>query len=295
MKIAAIATRDQGVVARRELLDAGLSSSGIGRRVKRGLLIPEYEGVYRVGHQAPSQESSYMAATKAGGPGTYIARRAAGHALGLVKGKAPKPEVISARELTIPRLKSTRCRTLRREDTGLWKGIPITSPARTLVDLAPLLSTAALARACHEAGVLHDTTPRQVEHVLARVPNAKGATKLRAILTGDEQVKLSELERAFFDLLRAEGLPLPITNRRAGSKRVDCRWPDHKLTVELNSFRFHNSRHSWEGDYRREREARGRGDEFRRFTWADVFEDPAYMLGELRELLRTKTRRGHRA
>ncbi len=128
MKIAAIATRDQGVVARRELLDAGLSSSGIGRRVKRGLLIPEYDGVYRVGHQAPSQESSYMAATKAGGPGTYIARQAAGHALGLVKGKAPRPEVVSARQLTIPRLKSTRCQTLRPEDTGLWKASP--SPAQ---------------------------------------------------------------------------------------------------------------------------------------------------------------------
>ena len=71
----------------------------------------------------------------------------------------------------------------------------------------------------------------------------------------------------------------------AGTKRVDCRWPAHRLTVELNSFSFHNSRHSWEGDYQREREARGRGDEFRRFTWADVFEKPGYMLGELRKLL----------
>ncbi len=103
-KIAVIATRDHGVVARRELLDAGLSSSAIGRRVAKGALIPEYDGVYRVGHRAPSQEASYMAATKAGGPGTYIANRAAAHALGLVKGRPPKPDVVSRRELDIPGL-----------------------------------------------------------------------------------------------------------------------------------------------------------------------------------------------
>ena len=86
--------------------------------------------------------------------------------------------------------------------------------------------------------------------------------------------------------LKAAGLPLPVTNKPAGNKRVDCRWPEQRLTVELNSYRFHNSRHSWEGDYRREREARARGDEFRRFTWADVFEEQSYMVRELRHLLR---------
>ncbi len=120
---------------------------------------------------------------------------------------------------------------------------------------------------------------------MQRKANVKGVARLRAILTGSEPVALSKLERAFLALLRAEGLPLPIANKPAGTKRVDCRWPDHRLTVELNSFRFHNSRHSWEGDYRREREARARGEEFRRFTWADVVEDPAYMLCDLRDLL----------
>ncbi len=143
--------------------------------------------------------------------------------------------------------------------------------------------------------MLHGTTPRQVEDVLARVPNAKGAAKLRAVLTGEEQVKLSRLEHAFFDVLRAEN----CRSQSPTSERAPSAWtaagPTTDSRFELNSFRFHNSRQSWEGDYRREREARGRGDEFRRFTWADVFEDRRYMLGELHELLRTKTRRGHRA
>ncbi len=70
-----------------------------------------------------------------------------------------------------------------------------------------------------------------------------------------------------------------------GSKYVDCRWEDPPLTVELDSYRFHNTRHSWEQDNRRRREARARGDKFCRYTWADVFEDRAPMLDELGLLL----------
>jgi hypothetical protein len=166
------------------------------------------------------------------------------------------------------------------------RGIPITTVPRTLVDLAAILSLDALARACHEAGVLYDTTPGQVEAVLAKRPNAKGASELRAVLHGDVHVTLSKLERAFLNRLREVGLPLPQTNKRAHGRRVDCRWPDRRLTVELDSYRYHSSRHAWEQDRRREREARARGDEFRRYTYGDVLERPRLMLAELRALLR---------
>ncbi len=282
-----LATRAHGNVTRRELLAAGVSSDQIRGRLEKGSLIPQYEGVYRVGHAAPSREAWYMGATKAGGDGAFISSRPAGHALGLVKGEVPEPEVVCRRELDITGLKSTRCRKLIREDTMRWKGIPITSPPRTLVDLAAVLSAEALARACHEAGVKYGTKPRHVEAVLKRKPNAPGAAKLRAIIAGDQKITLSKLERAFLHVLKEAELPLPQTNVVSGTRRVDCRWPAHRLTVELNSFRFHNSRYSWEGDYRREREARDRGDEFRRFSWGDVFERPDYLLREMRKLLPT--------
>ena len=96
---------------------------------------------------------------------------------------------------------------------------------------------------------------------------------------------LSELERLFLALLREHGLPLPVTNRLTGAFYVDCRWPDHSVTVELLSYGFHNSRHSWEKDHRRPRDARRRGDRFRTYTWTDVVEDPRDMLRELHELL----------
>ena len=69
------------------------------------------------------------------------------------------------------------------------------------------------------------------------------------------------------------------------SRRVDCRWLDHRLTVELDSYRYHRSRHAWELDRRREREAHARGDAFRRYTHDDVFEQPKPMLAELERLL----------
>ena len=120
-----------------------------------------------------------------------------------------------------------------------------------------------------------------MEAVLARRPTNPGARKLRHIIRGDAHVTLSKLEAHFLELLRNEGLPLPVTNREASGRRVDCRWPEHRLTVELDGYRFHNSRHSWEQDRHREREARARGDDFRRYTWGDVEEDPTLMLRDL--------------
>ena len=105
------------------------------------------------------------------------------------------------------------------------------------------------------------------------------------MLTGDTRVTLSALERRFLALVREHRLPLPRTNRVAGAYRVDCRWADRRLTVELDSYRFHHSRHAWEQDRRREREARARGDDFVRYTWRDVFEEPAATMAELRRLL----------
>jgi hypothetical protein len=143
-----------------------------------------------------------------------------------------------------------------------------------------------LARACHEAGVRYATTPAQVEEVFSRLPTSAGAGNLRRVLHGDVHVTLSTLERRFLSHLTAVRLPLPVTNRVASGRRVDCRWPEHGLTVELDSYRFHSSRHAWEQDRGREREARARGDEFRRYTYGDVMEHPRFMLRDLQNLLK---------
>jgi very-short-patch-repair endonuclease len=283
--IGRIASRQHGVVTRAQLLDAGVSEKEIKRRIERKALLRVHRGVYRVGHKAPSIEARYMAAVLACGEGAVLSGQAAGYLWGLIKGTAPPPEVTAP---TNRRIKGIRTRRARRGETEAttWRGIPITTVPRTLVDLSSMLPLDDLARACHEAGVKHHTTPRQVEEVLAKRPTAPGAGKPRKVMHGDVHVTLSKVERKFLERLKEEELPLPITNKPAGSKRVDCRWPKHRLTVELDSYRYHSSRHAWELDRRREREARARGDEFRRYTHDDVLETPDQMLTELSALLR---------
>ena len=98
--------------------------------------------------------------------------------------------------------------------------------------------------------------PHQVEAVLKRRPNATGAKTVRRVIHGDERALLSVLEREFIALLTRHDLPLPRTNIPVDGHWVDCRWPEHRLTVELDSYQFHSTRYAWQQDYERER---GRG------------------------------------
>ena len=275
-----MAGASHGVVRREQLFAAGMTKAEIRARMSRGTLMRVHLGVYRVGHRAPSLEARYLAAVWACGEGALLCGLAAGHLLGLLAGAAAPPEVVVRSQRRIEGVRTRRSRRLDEGDRFVWRGVPVTSVARTMVDMASVLSPTALARAFHEAGIRYDTTPAQVEAVLARRPNSRGAANLRAVIHGDEPVLLSKLERRFRRLLREAGLPLPETNRPAGGRRIDCRWPEHRLTVELDGYRFHRSRHAWERDRRREREARARGDDFRRFTFGDV-EQPRAMLAEL--------------
>jgi hypothetical protein len=281
--LADMAGRSHGVVTRGQLLAAGITRHEIKHRVRAGALLREHPGVYRVGHRARSVEATFLAAVWACGDGAVLSGRAAAHLWGLTKGRPPRPEVTAPTKHRIVGITTHHARSI---EATTHRGIPNTTVPRTLVDLASHLSLDALARACHEAGVKHDTTPSQVEAVLAKRPNAHGSAKLREILSGNVHVTLSELERQFQRRLKEADLPLPKTNKPAHGRRVDCRWPEHRLTVELDSYRYHHSRHAWEQDRRREREARARGDEFRRYTYGDVVESPGLMLAELHVLLR---------
>jgi very-short-patch-repair endonuclease len=283
--IAEIASRQWGNATRKQLLKADVSRDAIQRRLDKGSLIRVHEGVYRVGHSAPSVEATYMAAVLACGEGAALSGRAAAHLLGLVRGSAPNPEVTARLGRVVKGVTTHHSRRLDPRDKTIWQGIPVTTPARTLVDLAAVLSEYELGRTIHEAGIRHNTTPADVEAALARKPNAKGAATLRAILRGDTKITLSKLERAFLKLLEEAGLPLPQTNRPAGGRFVDCRWPAHQLTVELDGYAFHSSRHAFEQDRHRERQAYARGDQFRRYTWGDVSERSRVVLRELRAVL----------
>lgn len=271
----------------RELRAAGISADAIKHRARVGLLIRQYRGVYRVGHTAPSPEASYLAAVKACGEGAVLFGWAAAYHQSVVLTRnPPPPEVMAPTQRSVKGVKTRRCRSLHPLDTAEHRGIPITTVPRTLLDLAATMSGPDLARACHEAWIKHRTGPSHLKAVLGRNRTAPGRRKLERVMSGDARVTLSVLEREFLTALREDGIELPQTNIPVGGHYVDCRWPEHKLTVELDSFRFHNTRHSWEQDRRRRREARARRDAFRSYSWSDVHEDRREMLDEIRSLLR---------
>jgi very-short-patch-repair endonuclease len=281
--LALTASSQHGVASRGELLAAGVTADEIHGRLRSGLLIRIHPGVYRVGHTAPSLEATYMAAVKACGDRALLAGRAAGRLHCLLRG-SPPPEVISPQDRQVAGVRTRRIEFCP-ADATTHRNIPITTVPRTIVDLAAALTPPNLARAVHEAAVVHRVEPEEIEAVLARRHNWPGCRALRGVLRGDAPVTLSRLESRFLKCVRDARLPQPVVNQPIGGRYVDCRWPAHHLTVELDGYRYHRTRHAWEQDRRREREARARGDDFRRFTWADVFEDPEAMLRELRECL----------
>src|ERR687887_2784253 len=129
-----LASRRKGLVERDQLLDAGISERQIDRRLGNGSLIPEYDGVYRVGHRAPSLECSYLAAVLACGEGALLSGRAAAYLYGLIKGDPPPPEVTTPTKRRPKGVVMHRTRSAC--DGARYRGVPITTVPRTVVDMA---------------------------------------------------------------------------------------------------------------------------------------------------------------
>lgn len=160
-EVARLAAESHGVVTWWETLDAGVSPAEIKQRVSTGVLLREYRGVYRVGHRAPDVEADYLSAVRACGDRALLCGAAAAHHLGLLRGAAaPAPEVLAPTERRVAGVHTRRSRCIDPRDATVWNRIPVTTVARTLVDLARVLAVDDLARACHEAGVRHER-PRQ--------------------------------------------------------------------------------------------------------------------------------------
>jgi hypothetical protein len=171
-ELARIAGAQHGVVTRALVLEAGVSAAAIQRRARKGVLLPQHPGVYRVGHRAPSVEATYVAAVLACGAAALLCGRAAAHLLRLAKGVVPEPEVMAPTERRIAGIRTRRCRRMDARDGTTFRGIAVTTVPSTLVDLAAVLSLDELARVCHEAGVLYRTTP---------APGARGPRPRRRI------------------------------------------------------------------------------------------------------------------
>lgn len=278
--IAGVAARQHGRIAHEQLLAAGVGRDRIKRWRADGRLHPVHVGVYAVGHTAPSIHATLMAAALACGDGAVVSHSSAGHMLGILAVRPPRPEV------TVPTTAGRRragivvhrVRALHVADTTILHGIPVTTAPRVLLDMTPSLTPAELTRACHEAWIKHRVTAAHVRACIARNPTKKGAPKILRALGAD--VTLSELEDGFLALLDRHDLPRPRTNIDRRGDKVDCHWPHADATVELLSYRFHASRQAFEQDV-----ARRRRSSHHAFTWGDVFERGARTAAEVAALL----------
>jgi len=291
--IAALAARQYGVVGRQQLLGAGLPVHAIDHRVRKGGLRPLHRGVYKVGPLRGRYERE-MAAVLACGPGAVLSH---GSAAGLWKllprpagpARPPVVDVTVSVRYRIPgrAVRVHRVTGLAPDETTSHKGIPITAPARTILDLSGSVRLRELERALARAD-RHALVERgEVEALLARYPRRPGTRTLRALLAGGAEPALtrSEAEARFLDLVRRAQLPAPEANVRVKGLEVDFLWRGPRLVVETDGFAYHGSATSFEGDRRRDAVLTAAGFRVVRITWRQLSREPEAALARLAQAL----------
>jgi len=296
--IAGLAERQYGAVARWQLLEAGLSPAAIDRRLTYGTLLHLHRGVYAAGHRRLTQDGFWLAAVLAAGPGALLSHRDAARLHGLGRWRAPggRVEVTTSRraEQTDALLIYSR-RRLAPADAATVAGIPVTTVARTLVDLAEVLDRDRLAQALGEAERVHRLDVRELRAAAERVAHRAGPGHARLRETLAEHARRgvtltrSELEIAFSALVRSHGLPAPELNARVDGMEVDALWRPARLAVECDGWAFHRDRRSFQRDRDKANVLQLRGWRVLRFTHADVVERPERVAVAIRTALAAAT------
>ncbi len=232
-----------------------------------------------------------MAATLAGGRGTVLSHRSAGQAWGIV------PRYAIEIELTRPRPFRRRAgirahqATLLPDEGREVDGIPVTSPPRTIFDLATVVKPRQLEQAFNELEVRGLTDELSVPDLLERYPRRGGAAALRALLASEEPggITRRELEEGFVGLLDAHGLPRSQLNAvlslRGRFFEVDCLWRRQRVIVELDGRAAHGTRRAFEADRERDRILQAEGWRVARVTWRQMRDDASAVAADLRRLL----------
>jgi len=260
-ELADLATSQHGIVARRQLLKLGFSSGQIQRMRASRRLLEVHRGVYAVGHRALGRHAHWASAVLACGPEALLGVRSCAALAGIRRTSLSYVEVTAPRQLgRMPGIKTYVCSRLQPQDRHEIDGIPCTSAALTLLNLAAVLPRRGLERACDEAEVqrLFDLTA--IEDVLDRFRGCRGAARLRAVLDehaigttltrpGLEELALTALDRA--------GVPRPEVNVRLACRpgvgwEVDFLWRRRRIVLETDGGRFHSTRGQIERDRRKE-------------------------------------------
>ena len=227
-----IAAEQYGVVARWQLRAAGMSDRAISRRIGR-TLHPLFNAVFLVGAQQPL--SLPTAGLLAAGSGV-LSHHSAAWRWGWTR------EPLGVVDITVDACRPSR-RGLRyhrgRPEVGIVDRLPVTTPARTVLDMAAVLSPRETIALVDTALMSDDLTPAELEAAL--VPGRRGAGTLRRALDVDASKSRSRAEAHFLRLLRRAGLPTPEVNAKVAGYEFDFVWRRERLIVEYDSWRFHRS------------------------------------------------------
>ena len=279
-RVAAIAELQRGRVARRQLLAAGINSSAIARMVAQGLLRREHVGVYAVLDAGLIPLGRATAALLACGERAILSYTSAAAVWGLI------PEQNGPVEITLacpgigrrrPQITLHRSANLLKRDVASHDGLPVTSPAWTLLDLAGRLDRRSLERALDEALVVRKIVTRsQILDVLERANGHAGASVLRALLVRrrNSSITHSEAERRCLELIRKAGLPEPETQARIAGYTVDLVWPHHRVVFEIDGYNFHTSRYAFDRDRRKDAALKAAAYDPNRLTRDQVMFEP---------------------
>lgn len=283
-RIHEIAARQHGVVTRRQLRDAGLSRGVIEHRVRRGTLRRVHRGVYRTG-PITARFQAEMAAVLACGPGSALSDGTAAGLWGILPARQPEAPVDVSGPRSLRGLEGIRLHRRRIEDDEVTRlhGLPLTTPARTILDLAAELGPYELERVLARAMRRDVVALEEVQAMLHRYPHLPGCRALRAILEAAAGPALtrSQAEAVFLRLLRKYGVPRPRTNAVVRGLEVDFYWPDHGVVVEVDGFAFHSHRGAFENDRERGLLLASEGITLIRATWRQLQNEPEKLMGGL--------------
>lgn len=288
--LAVLAAGQHGVVARSQLRAAGLGQSAIDHRVRSGRLHVVHAGVYAVGQPRLPARGDWMAAVLACGRGAVLSHSTAAALWGIRASSAARVDVTVARRGAHHRrgIRVHAVRDLDPEDRAQREQIPITSVARTLLDLAEVLQPQTLSRAFEEAERLELLDLRAIERLWVSNRGRHGLRRLRLLLDDARPANTavrSELERLFLDLCHEAGLPMPTVNVVVEGFEVDAFWPDAGLVVELDGHQFHRSRSAFERDRARDAALLLAGYRVLRITHRRLKTEPEALERTVRSLL----------
>lgn len=290
--VRALAEEQHGVVARRQLVELGVGPERVKSWVRRGRLVPQWRAVYALGHGVLTQHGRWMAAVLACGEGALLSHRSAAALWGL---RAPGGSLIEARVgVDGPRapgdgIKTYRSAIVAPRFATVHEGIPVTTVAWTLLDLAGVVRAPQLRRAVEAAEHQEIFDLTQVHAALATDPGRPGSPRLLALLDdlrdhGITRTR-SEVEALLLQVCIEHDLPRPEVNRYDNGREVDFRWPSHRLIVEVDGWQFHRSRRAFVTDRARDRAALATGWRVARFPATEVMAEPRRVAAEIRALL----------